>query len=576
MSAPASSPLHETPRLASLRGKILLTVGGTCFLAIVIASLALFAHETVNQRDRFRDDMEALARIVADYAVGPISFGDENGMRDALAVLQTRQEIIEAELQNSDGTVLHRFGTSEADEEMEAPANGEISNFAGWQLVIRYPLSYRGEDYGDLVLVADYQPIFLSTVKSFLPALFTLLALTLLIIGPIIWILAGLLLKGLNRLATSAAHIAETADYSIRAPESGEDEVGQLTRTFNAMLDKLMAADSDLRDTNEALNKEIAERARLEKALVESSRYAGMAEVATGVLHNVGNVLNSVNVSAQVVRERLEGSRISTLQRTVQLLAPHREDPSGFYANDPKAKLLPRFLTEIHQNLAEENRLIREEMVALNTNIEHIKEVVSAQQSLARSAGVEENLIASMLLEDAMRIHIASSKRHDIHFETENPEELRLVADRHATLQILVNLVSNAMHAVKRLGRDRRRVELSTRRDGDAIQFVVRDHGVGIATENLDRIFQHGFTTREDGHGFGLHSGALAAKRMGGALSVHSEGLDRGATFVLSLPSNPSVALRDRAKRSPNAPSPTPQPAPAAAASAAPAKDSTS
>ena len=538
MSPPIRASLTPKHR-DSLRGKILVTVAGTSLFAIFIASLALFTHQAFYQRSQFRTDMEALSRIVADYSVAPISFGDEAGMRDALAVLQARPEVLEAELLNPERRVLHRFGETRSGEKVEV-TDAVSSVYEGWKLIVQHPLVYRGEAYGNLMLVATYRPVFFETLRNFLPALFTLLVTTLIIIGPLTWILAGLLLKGLQHLAASAAHIAATGDYEVRAPAAGDDEVGQLTQTFNAMLDKLQIADRGLRATNEALNHEIAERARLEKALVESSRFAGMAEVATGVLHNVGNVLNSVNVSAQLVRERLESSRLATLQRTAHLLEPHQDDPTAFFADDPKAKLLPRFLCELHRNLAEEHRAIREEMLTLNANIEHIKEVVSAQQSLARSAGVEEQLVAADLFEDATRIHLTSIKRHEVQFETEYEPDLRFVADRHNTLQILVNLVSNAVHAVKSGPREKRRVKLRTHLLDDRVVFEVKDEGIGISAENMTRVFQHGFTTRDGGHGFGLHSGALAAKRMGGSLNATSNGSGTGATFTLELPQNPT------------------------------------
>lgn len=551
-----SRPPMAAPHRASLRGKILLAVVGSSLFAIILAALALFAHQVFNQRTQFQRDMQALSRIVADYAVAPISFADEDGMREALSVLEARPEVIEAELVDPTGQVLQRFGASLTDEVNPAPP-ASSSTFIGWELLVTQSLQLRGEPYGHLMLVATFRPVFVDILRNFLPALLALLTVTLLIIGPVTWFLSGILLSGLQHLATSAAHIAETGDYGVRAPDIGEDEVGQLTRTFNAMLDKLQAADHDLRTINQVLNAEIAERARLEKALVESSRYAGMAEVATGVLHNVGNVLNSVNVSAQLVRERIETSRLTTLRRLVDLLQPHLDNPADFYAHDPKARLLPRLLTELHENLAEENRLVCDEMAALNTNIEHIKEVVSAQQSLARSAGVEENLIASELLEDAVRIHLASIKRHEVNLETDYAPDLRFVADRHNTLQILVNLVSNAIHAVKYLPPARRLIELRSFLHDEQVHFQVQDHGIGIAPEHLNRVFQHGFTTREEGHGFGLHSGSLAAKRMGGSLAAASDGLDQGATFTLCLPLNPSASLRAKL-----APRTQPDPAP--------------
>ncbi|HEX5747505.1 MAG TPA: ATP-binding protein [Archangium sp.] len=68
------------------------------------------------------------------------------------------------------------------------------------------------------------------------------------------------------------------------------------------------------------------------------------------------------------------------------------------------------------------------------------------------------------------------------------------------------------------------------------VRIQVHDNGMGIAPEMLTRIFQYGFTTREEGHGFGLHSSALAAQELGGSLTVHSEGPGHGATFTLELP----------------------------------------
>src|SRR5206468_3937091 len=111
-----------------------------------------------------------------------------------------------------------------------------------------------------------------------------------------------------------------------------------------------------------------------------------------------------------------------------------------------------------------------------------------------------------------------------------------VTVDKQKVLQILVNLIRNAKHACDETGRPDKRLTLGIANGNGRIKISVRDNGVGIPPENLTRIFNHGFTTRKDGHGFGLHSSALAAKEMGGSLSVHSEGQGRGATFILELP----------------------------------------
>jgi signal transduction histidine kinase len=108
--------------------------------------------------------------------------------------------------------------------------------------------------------------------------------------------------------------------------------------------------------------------------------------------------------------------------------------------------------------------------------------------------------------------------------------------EKHKILQILVNLVRNAKYACHDSGREDKRLTIRMTNGPERVRISVIDNGVGISTENLTRIFNHGFTTRKDGHGFGLHSGSLAAKQLGGELRVHSDGLGLGATFTLELP----------------------------------------
>ena len=108
--------------------------------------------------------------------------------------------------------------------------------------------------------------------------------------------------------------------------------------------------------------------------------------------------------------------------------------------------------------------------------------------------------------------------------------------DKHKVLQILINLLRNAKYALDDANRPDKRITISIEPAGEQVRIAVADNGIGIAPENLARIFGHGFTTRQDGHGFGLHSGANAATEMGASLSVQSAGLGHGATFTLDLP----------------------------------------
>ncbi|MEW6304581.1 MAG: DAHL domain-containing protein [Verrucomicrobiota bacterium] len=278
------------------------------------------------------------------------------------------------------------------------------------------------------------------------------------------------------------------------------------------------------------------------RQLVDASRRAGMAEVATGVLHNVGNVLNSVNVSASVIAEGAKKSKVSGLTKATALLQEHAGDMGAFLANDPKGRKLPGYLQQLSEHLEEEQAAILKEVAVLAKNIDHIKDIVSMQQSYAKVSGLVEVLPVTELVEDALRMNATALSRHDVQVTREYGDIPPLPMDKHKVLQILVNLIRNAKHACDDAGRSDKQLIVRVAKNGNGcVKIAVSDNGVGIPPENLIRIFSHGFTTRKDGHGFGLHSGALAAKEMGGSLSVHSDGPGLGATFTLELPITPQA-----------------------------------
>jgi PAS domain S-box-containing protein len=278
----------------------------------------------------------------------------------------------------------------------------------------------------------------------------------------------------------------------------------------------------------------------LHKELVTASRHAGMAEVATGVLHNVGNVLNSVNISVNLVQDRLKGSRISDLTRLSSLMKVHRADLGAFLTSDPKGRRIPEFVSQLGVLLQEEHAQIVSELQTLQRNVEHIKEIVAMQQTYAKVAGVVEDIAPAALMEDAIRMNENALHRHGVVVKRDFEDVPPVRADRHKTLQILINLFRNARHAMEATECAGKVLTLGLTTSGHGrVKFTVRDNGTGIAPDNLTRIFAHGFTTKRDGHGFGLHSGANAAKEMGGVLEVFSDGPGTGATFVLELPVAP-------------------------------------
>jgi signal transduction histidine kinase len=321
------------------------------------------------------------------------------------------------------------------------------------------------------------------------------------------------------------------------------------------MADAMSAAQMALREelekrqrTNRVLTQEIEDRQRAEQKLeathqqlMIASRRAGMAEIATGVLHNVGNVLNSVNVSASIALDRIQQSKGEQLDRLCVLIEQHDADLGRFMTEDSKGKQIPRFLRLLAGNLADERAQTLEELGSLHSKIEHIKTIVATQQSYAGVLAVIEPVELRELLDDSLKMNFASFERHGIQIEREDGVAIKVLLDRQKVMQILVNLIKNAKESLLEQQVGERRIRFETRLIGDdRFRIEIRDTGVGILRENLLRIFSHGFTTKKSGHGFGLHSSANAAQELGGSLTVKSDGANQGATFTLELPFQPA------------------------------------
>ncbi len=349
-------------------------------------------------------------------------------------------------------------------------------------------------------------------------------------------------------------HALAAYEDEQRIIETGRPLVGKLEketyiggRVGWALTSKLPWRDADGAIVGTfGISKDVTElkeaESRLESAhhrLVETSRLAGMAEVATDVLHNVGNVLNSVNVSSTLMMDQIKGSKADGLTKLAELLAAQGEGLGDFFSNDPRGPRIPGYLTALSGQLGAERTSLTARLDQLQKHIDHIKQIVEMQQSYAKVAGVLESVSPRQLLDDALAMNGAALTRHRIQTRVEIEEVGEIVTDKHKVLQILVNLIRNAKYAVDEAAGQERFVTLRVIGTEDSVCFEVADTGVGIQAENLTRIFCHGFTTRRGGHGFGLHSGALAAKELKGSLVGHSDGPGKGAVFTLTLPRDP-------------------------------------
>ena len=296
--------------------------------------------------------------------------------------------------------------------------------------------------------------------------------------------------------------------------------------------------------SEEMLGAEVAERKRLQaeadkahSELLVVARKAGMAEVAIGVLHNVGNVLNSVNISGSVLADRVRQLKSERLSKAVALLRQNENDLAAYISSDAKGKQMLPYLEMLAEHVTAEQEGALEELENLTKNIEHIKDIVAVQQNYATRVGLIEPLQVIDLVEDALRMNATGLERHEIQTTREyDPDPPIVNADKHKILQILVNLIRNAKQACDESGRNDKHLVVRVFNGNNSVKISTTDNGIGIPSENLNRIFNHGFTTRKNGHGFGLHNSALAAKEMGGRLCVTSPGPGQGATFTLELP----------------------------------------
>jgi PAS domain S-box-containing protein len=304
---------------------------------------------------------------------------------------------------------------------------------------------------------------------------------------------------------------------------------------------RTLGAVSVIRDITERRRAE-HELERAHQQLIDASRKAGMAEIATNVLHNVGNVLNSVNVSANLLSDRIKQSKTAGLGQVAALLKDHGANLAAFISSDERGRQLPLYLASLGEQLQADKRVALDELESLRRNIDHIKHIVNMQQNYAKNGDGEEAISVSALIDDCVRMNIGALTREGVTVLREVEALPPIKVDRHKVLQILVNLVRNAKNACDESGRTDKILTIRVTCNEERVRFSVIDNGAGIAEENMPRLFTHGFTTRPTGHGFGLHSSALTARELGGSLSAYSEGPGQGARFVLELPRGASSA----------------------------------
>ncbi len=274
------------------------------------------------------------------------------------------------------------------------------------------------------------------------------------------------------------------------------------------------------------------------KKLMETAHRAGMAEVASNVLHNVGNILNSINVSAELAYEKVSRSEIENLQKIVELINSHSHDLANFLTSDPKGRHIPAYLTEAVSHTAKMKAEMLKNLSSLIKNVNNIKQVINSQRLYTNDSNTKDVVELPDLIENAIEINNAGLQYWKIEVIREYGDCGKIVTDKQRVLQILVSLIDNAQQAMAESTNSPKLLKIRTSKIDDKVRIEITDNGTGIMPEDLNKIFSCGFTTKPTGHGFGLHSCKMAATDMRGTISVSSDGRNKGATFTLELPAN--------------------------------------
>lgn len=249
---------------------------------------------------------------------------------------------------------------------------------------------------------------------------------------------------------------------------------------------------------------------------------ASLADMAGGVFHNLGNVLNSLNISVLMIEGRLASSRLEGLNKLTDLIEENTET-TDFFRTHPKGKHIPSYLKKLSGVLLEEADQVSKDILEVKQHVGHMKELIRVQQDLLKNRKGErlDTIDLEHVINEAVQITKVSITRHRIDVMIHCEPLISIVSDHHKILQILVNFISNGKQACEENeGTESKIIIRGWSNDDEFACIEVEDNGVGISKEGFTRLFTHGFTTKANGHGFGLHSCKRLATELGGHIEI--------------------------------------------------------
>lgn len=322
----------------------------------------------------------------------------------------------------------------------------------------------------------------------------------------------------LNPLAMVTRHalvLGQSDDLTAKLDLDRVDEIGDLAREFDRMVDRLAEA---------------------RRQLVDRSFDAGVAENASGVLHNVGNAMTPLGVQIVSVQQSLRAAPAEDIDLVLAEL------DRGAEVDDRRPEL-QEFLRLTSRDLAHCVTDARRELDMVFGHLQCIQQILGEQTGRTRAGKVTENVhLPDLILQSATLVPPELRERTEIQIDESVHAIGSLCGARTTLQQVFQNLIVNAGEAIRDARRERGVLRVTARscpsQGGETLHLVFADDGIGIAEADLAHVFERGFSTKSEAtnSGIGLHWCANAINALGGSIRVESEGRNRGASLHVELP----------------------------------------
>ncbi len=537
-----------------------------CFL-VTFTVIALFIVLRNDLDNRLHEDFKERGLIIADYfarnSVEGIIIEDEDGLSKTLEKLFEIEDIIYAGIYDNEGTKIVSKETVFVSDSLSITGVEDSLNEIVSRIMAGRKNEFRVLDFKIATFDEEHERIGWVRVGINLQRITTVLdkmmirSLTMLVFFIIIalvisFLMANSIANPINEVAGAIRSFGK-GDFNSTVQTTRDDELGQLAMGFNQMAeslksrteelqvskDKLIVQADDLQEAHDKLEVRVKERTEelrtAQKELVDKAHRAGMADIATGTLHNVGNILNSVKSSAQVINNLAKNSEVSSLKKANDLLREHIDSIEEFITTNPKGKKLMHYYLKLEESFISENNEMHKHLKRLNDKVDAIVEVIAAQQTYAGKGSLTEEYAIVDIIEDALMMQSGHIERYGITVIKNYNKMPKIPLQRVKLVHILINLINNATEAMYKASQEERKLIVSVDIENNGVYIRFKDSGQGIAKSNLKKVFSQGFTTRKNGHGFGLHSSANYMTEMQGEMWAESDGIGKGTTLTLKF-----------------------------------------